>query len=414
MGSSICSTRSTLAQSRSVEYGITAHMMHQNSPLTGPQPLASARSLASPRSMLLALLGVVLVCCASATSAADARRKVIIDQDAFGPAGSNMQAILLLLQAKDVEVLGITIPTGDGWRDEEVSQTLRLLEIAKRTEIPVYPGAVFPLVNTRERVKRWEALYGKLFYNGAWTEKWPEEGAVRRAPFHADPYFVPLSAAGTPKLQAAHETAAAFLLRKVHEFPGEVTIIACGPMTDIALAARLDPQFAPLAKELVFMGGSFNPTSSGNEFAAEYANTPRREFNMRWDPEASSIVLHEPWKKITQVPIDPTTRTYFKPEFIKEVARGEAPFAAYLGEFGQSFPMWDELAVAVWLDPSLVTRSTTLFEDANTVFGPNYGDTLSWAPNEAPGLGERPVNVVFDVDVPRFERMAIDLLTAPH
>ena len=57
---------------------------------------------------------------------------------------------------------------------------LRLLEIANRTEVPVYPGAVFPLVSTQARVKRWEALYGKLFYNGAWTEKWPEEGAVRR------------------------------------------------------------------------------------------------------------------------------------------------------------------------------------------------------------------------------------------
>ena len=87
---------------------------------------------------------------------ATARRKVVIDQDAFGPAGSNLQAILMLLQARDVEVLGITIPSGDGWRDEEVSHTLRLLEIAKRTEIPVYPGAVFPLVNTQSRTKRWE------------------------------------------------------------------------------------------------------------------------------------------------------------------------------------------------------------------------------------------------------------------
>ena len=78
----------------------------------------------------LLMLGATVDC-----RAADAtpRRKVVIDQDAFGPAGSNMQAILLLLQSKDVEVLGITVPTGDGWRDEEVSHTLRLLEIAHRT-----------------------------------------------------------------------------------------------------------------------------------------------------------------------------------------------------------------------------------------------------------------------------------------
>jgi inosine-uridine nucleoside N-ribohydrolase len=367
------------------------------------------------RPLLLSCLAILLAAVSAATCAADGvgRRKVIIDQDAFGPAGSNMQAILMLLQAKDVEVLGITIPTGDGWRDEEVRDTLLLLEIAKRTEIPVYPGAVFPLVNNPALVKRWEALYGKLFYDGAWTEKWPEEGAVRRTPYHADPYFVPPSPVGTPKLQPAQDTAAEFLSRKVHQFPGEVTIIACGPLTNLALAARLDPQFASLAKELVIMGGSFNPTSSGNAFAAEYANTPRREFNLRFDPEASHIVLHEPWKKIIQVPIDPTTRTFFKPEYIREVATGKAPFDGYLGQFGQSFPMWDELAVGVWLDPSIVTRKETLMVDVSTLFGPNYGDTLSWTAADAPGLGERAVEVVFDVNVPKFERMALELLMAP-
>jgi inosine-uridine nucleoside N-ribohydrolase len=367
------------------------------------------------RPLHLSCLAILLAAVSAATCAADGvgRRKVIIDQDAFGPAGSNMQAILMLLQAKDVEVLGITIPTGDGWRDEEVRDTLLLLEIAKRTEIPVYPGAVFPLVNNPALVKRWEALYGKLFYDGAWTEKWPEEGAVRRTPYHADPYFVPPSPVGTPKLQPAQDTAAEFLSRKVHQFPGEVTIIACGPLTNLALAARLDPQFASLAKELVIMGGSFNPTSSGNAFAAEYANTPRREFNLRFDPEASHIVLHEPWKKIIQVPIDPTTRTFFKPEYIREVATGKAPFDGYLGQFGQSFPMWDELAVGVWLDPSIVTRKETLMVDVSTLFGPNYGDTLSWTAADAPGLGERAVEVVFDVNVPKFERMALELLMAP-
>ena len=344
---------------------------------------------------------------------ATALRKVVIDQDAFGPAGSNLQAILMLLQAKDVEVLGITISSGDGWRDEEVSHTLRLLEIAKRTEIPVYPGAVFPLVNTQSRTKRWEELYGKLFYKGAWTETWPAEGAVRRTPYHADPYLVPPSPAGQPTIRPAHESAASFLSRVVHEFPGQVTLITAGPLTNIALTSRLDPQFSSLAKELVFMGGSFNPTPADNPFAAEYVNATRREFNMRFDPEAASMVLHEPWKKITEIPIDPTTRTFFKPEFIREVAKGQAPFDAYLGQFGQSYPMWDELTVAVWLDPSIVTRSKTLLVDVDTSFTAGYGSTLSWAPDEGPGLGERAVSVVFDVDVPRLERMAIALLKAP-
>ena len=381
----------------------------------------------SPRRMANILLGVALAATVPLGSAllmlgatddcraadAGARRKVIIDQDAFGPAGSDLQAILMLLQSKDVQVLGITIPSGDGWRDEEVSHTLRLLEIAQRTEIPVYPGAVFPLVNTQSRTKRWEALYGRLFYKGAWTEEWPAEGAVRRTPYHADPYLVPPSPAGQPTIQPAHESAASFLSRAVHEFPGQVTIVAAGPLTNIAMTARLDPQFSSLARELVFMGGSFNPTPADNPFAAEYVNATRREFNMRFDPEAASIVLHEPWKKITEVPIDPTTKTFFKPEFIRDVAKGQAPFDAYLGEFGQSYPMWDELTVAVWLDPSIVTRSKTLLVDVDTSFTAGYGDTLSWAPGEGPGLGERAVNVVFEVDVPRLERLTFALLKAP-
>jgi purine nucleosidase len=379
--------------------------------------LITARPCRRALAALLVIATLIAVAAPPASSAASAdstaRRKVIIDQDAFGPAGSNLQAILMLLQARDVEVLGITIPSGDGWRDEEVSHTLRLLEIAQRTEVPVYPGAVFPLVNTQAKTRRWEELYGKLFYKGCWTESWPSEGAVRRTPYHADPYLVPLSPAGTPAIKAQRETAANFLIRAVHEFPGQVSIIAAGPLTNIALASRLDPQFASLARELVFMGGSFNPMPADNPFAAEYVNATRREFNMRFDPEAASIVLHEPWKKITEVPIDPTTRTFFKPEFIRDVATGRAPFDAYLGKFGQSYPMWDELAVAVWLDPSIISSSKTLLVDVDTSFTAGYGSTLSWAEGEGPGLGERPVTVVLEADVPKLERLAIGLLKAP-
>jgi purine nucleosidase len=367
----------------------------------------------APLARLMALLALTLLAGVCGAQEPGARRKVIIDQDAFGPAGSNLQAILMLLQASDADVLGITIPSGDGWRDEEVSHTLRLLEIARRTEVPVHPGAVFPLVNTQQRTRVWEQLYGKLFYKGAWTESWPAEGTARRSPYHADPFLVPVSPAGTPKIKASSESAAAFLVRAVHEYPGQVTIIAAGPLTDLALASRLDPQFASLARELVFMGGSYNPVAADNAFAEEYANAPRREFNMRFDPEAASIVLHEPWRKITQVPIDPTTRTFFKPEFFRQLSTGRAPFDPYLAEFGQPYPMWDELAVAVWLDPSIVTRSATLLVDIDTSFTAGYGDTLSWSVGAGPGLGERPVLVVQDVDVARFEHLALDLLSRP-
>jgi purine nucleosidase len=80
-------------------------------------------------------------------AAAQTKRKVIIDQDARGPATTDQQSMLMLLQSPDVETLGITIVSGDMWRDEEVAHTLRMLELTGHTDIPVYPGAVYPLIN---------------------------------------------------------------------------------------------------------------------------------------------------------------------------------------------------------------------------------------------------------------------------
>lgn len=346
--------------------------------------------------------------------AADAKRKVIIDQDTFGPGGSNMQSVLMLLQAPDVEVLGVTVVSGDGWRDEEVSHMLRLLEIAGRADVPVYAGAVYPLVNNQARTKAWERRYGALVYKGAWMESWPEQVGVKRSPYHADPSVVPPSSLGEPKLKAQAESASSFMVRSVRQYPGQVTLWCGGPLTNVALAARLDPQFASLAKALIFMGGSFNPKAADNAFANEYVHSPRREFNMRFDPEAASIVLHEPWRQITQVPIDPTTKTFFKREFYAEIANGKAPFVPYVVQFGQQFPMWDELAAAVWLDPTIATRSQQMLVDIEAADGPAYGDTLSWPIGQGPGLGEREVTVVQDIDLPRLERLTIDALSQPR
>jgi inosine-uridine nucleoside N-ribohydrolase len=344
---------------------------------------------------------------------ADARPMVIIDQDAAGPGGSDMQSILMLLQDKDIDLLGICVVTGDAWRNEEVSHTLRLLEIAHRTAIPVLPGAVFPLLNGRQRTLAWEGLYGKLFYDGAYMSHWPSENTANWTPLHPTrPYWVPPLPEGEPDIHASTESAAAFMLRMVHEHPHQVTIIAGGAMTDLALAAKLDPQFAALAKQLVFMGGSFNPVPADNPFAQEYDNNPRQEFNMRFDPEAASITLHQPWASITEVPVDPTSPTLMSRKLLGEVAKGAAPFDHYLGRFGQVYPLWDEAAVAVWLNPSVITRQKTLLVDVDTAFTANYGATLSWPVGAGPNLGERLVNVVFAVDVPKLDRLVVRLLTA--
>ena len=176
---------------------------------------------------------------------AQPRRKVIIDQDCSGPGGSNLQTLLILLQSPQVEVLGITVVSGDQWRDEEIAHTLRLLEIIGRTDIPVVPGAVFPLVRARQEAQLWQERYGKVAYAGAWDDRWWHEHNV-----------VPPQAEGLPNTKAIDEDAAHFLIRMVHRYPHEVTIYEGGPMTDLALAISIDPQLPELAEQLVFMGGS--------------------------------------------------------------------------------------------------------------------------------------------------------------
>src|ERR1700751_1797286 len=119
--------------------------------------------------------------------------KVIVDQDARGPATTDMQSILIFLQSDKFDVLGITTVTGDQWVKEETQRTLRLLEIAGRTDVPVTEGAEFPLLNSKEETERWEALYGKFRYKGCWSDFSKRPGnvpAAFRAGYHA-PDVVP-------------------------------------------------------------------------------------------------------------------------------------------------------------------------------------------------------------------------------
>src|SRR5580658_10827743 len=182
------------------------------------------------------LLPVVCAMALFATTCAQAAppRRVIVDQDAFGPGGSDMQSILMALQAPNVEVLGITVVTGDGWRDEEVQHTLRMLELIGRTEVPVVPGAVFPLVRTQQETRLAAQLYGKVTWLGAWgggpsnlDQQAGHEGDPSRS---HDPYFVAPLPEGSPHTLPLDQDAAHFLISQVHAHPHQVTICALGPL----------------------------------------------------------------------------------------------------------------------------------------------------------------------------------------
>jgi inosine-uridine nucleoside N-ribohydrolase len=329
------------------------------------------------------------------------RRKVIIDQDAAGPAGTDQQAILLLIQSPRTEVLGITVVTGDAWLTEEVAHTLRMLELIGRTDIPVVPGAEYPLVRTKEETEGSERRYGFVAWLGAWTPRL----------YHA-PRDLGAMPEGKPTTSAADEDAAHFLIRMVRKYPHEVTIYEGGPMTNLALAISIDPEFPSLAKELVFMGGSLSPQTDDPEFT----NTPRREFNLWFDPEAAHMVLRAPWKKIVCTTVDISVRTRLTNDLIDKIKAGNSPAAQYIGKYARlrsSYNyLWDELAAAAWLDPSLITKKENRYMDVNLDRGYSYGDTLTWSDGDRPKREVQSVEVQVDLDTERFYKMFVDLLKA--
>ena len=111
---------------------------------------------------------LLLLCCSGSFLELSAEGLVLADQDASGPGGSDQMSLMVLLQWRDVQVLGITVVTGDAWRDEEVQHTLRMLELIGRTDVPVVPGAVHPLVRTQKETQLTAQLYGKVNWLGAW------------------------------------------------------------------------------------------------------------------------------------------------------------------------------------------------------------------------------------------------------
>ena len=330
------------------------------------------------------------------------KRKIIIDQDAAGPAGTDLQSTLLLIQSPQTEVLGVTVVTGDQWLKSEVAHTLRMLELIGRTDIPVVPGAEYPLVRTKEETELWEQRYGSVTWLGAWTPK-----------FYHPPDQLGEMPEGKPNTKPADEDASHFMIRMVHKYPNQVSIYAGGPMTNLALAISIDPEFAGLAKEMVFMGASLNPQTTDPEFI----NTPRHEFNIWFDPEAAHIVLRAPWKKIVCTTVDISVKTRMTQDLINRIKAGNSPAAHYVGTYARLFGeynyLWDELAAASWLDPGLITKKETRFMDVDLSRGANYGNILTWNDKDKPKVEVRPVEIQVDLDLERFYGMFVEGLSHP-
>ena len=335
--------------------------------------------------------------------------KIIVDQDARGPGTSDQQALLVFLQSENFDVLGITTVSGDQWVKEETQHVLRLLEIANRTDVPVYQGATFPLLNSKEETERWEALYGKFEYKGCWTDFEANRSTIYREPYHA-PEVVPPMREGEPHIHAQPGTAAEFIVEMVHKYPGQVVLWAGGPLTNYALALKLDPEVATLAKEFVLMGGGFYADKGAIDKGAIDA---RREFNWWFDPEATRIVLRAPWKKMTITPIDISVKTRFTSEMKAAIAKAGTPVTDYLDKYSLPGYMWDEIAGAALIDPSIITSQKQLYMDIDIDHGASYGKTLFWDASATVPPYLHLANVQFDIDPEKFYKIFVDLMTRP-
>jgi inosine-uridine nucleoside N-ribohydrolase len=349
---------------------------------------------------LLSGVAALLLACIPAC----AQRFVVIDQDGSGPGGSNQMAMMVLLESPKVQVLGITMVSGNAWEPEEVQHTLRTLELIGRTDVPVAAGAVYPLVRTQEETMLEKPLIGSFAWYGAWGDLAMKTSGQ---PYH-DAYVLPAMEEGAPTHKAIEEDAAHFLVRQVRAHPHQVTIYAAGPLTNIALAISIDPQFAELAEGIVIMGGSLAPRTDD----AEFRTHPAHEFNLWWDPEAAHITLRANWKRIEMTTVDISVKTFFTKEMQMEISKSNSLAAQYIAKYThENYYMWDELAAAAWLDPTIITKEETLYMDVDVTRGVNYGDTLSWTGENKPKYTLQPVHVWVDVDNAKFNRMFVDLMT---
>jgi len=291
-------------------------------------------------------------------SAARGPFRVIIDTD---PGVDDALALLLAMRSPELKIEGITPVAGNVPLELTLPNALRMAEIAGRTEIPVAAGAKAPLVR---RLVTATYAHGE---NGLGGAVFPE-----------------------PKTEPIAMPAAEFIRETVRKYPGEITLITIGPLTNVAAALNSDPDLAGLVRSLVMMGGSL---SGGNI-------TPAAEFNVYVDPEAARVVFQS-GIPITMVGLDVTRRTSLTDDHVRVLESAQNPVSQAAAKIARNAidhnrergflvgpNMHDSLAVAAFLDPSILTWKE-YYVDVETTGELTAGETLGYSPT-AGDLRRRP------------------------
>ncbi|KAF7535174.1 hypothetical protein G7054_g5598 [Neopestalotiopsis clavispora] len=345
-------------------------------------------------SILLALTSSVVASCGGTAARTDRAGainpggpKIIMDND------WNSGAATQFLMALDYgwDVLGLIGDTSNSWAMQ-----------------CMYKGSDYPLLMTPKLMQTYETILGPLAWEGVFKPQNDTAEALGSDPTSGDPRRIVKEAfiEGYPNTTLAGDLAAAWMVEQVRKYPGEITIFSAGAMTNIALAVRMDSEFAKNTKALWVMGGFADTNllmTSGSTLQADI-NT---DFNFKADPEATKIALTADFPNITLVANAANALDLFPtPEYIAEIAEVVNPYtvlnsaAAY-----PDLPFWDEATLLTLLEPDSVLNQTSFYVNVDTsYYSPTYGNI--WAYQEAllPTQQDlREVNFVYSINGTTFQ-----------
>ncbi len=304
--------------------------------------------------------------------------KIILDCD---PGHDDAIAMLLAHGSPDIELLAVTTVMGNQTIEKVTRNALAVARVAGIAGIPCARGAERPLVRSIETAPD---IHGESGLDGP---ELPE-----------------------PTITLDERSAAQLIIDIVMaEEPGTVTLVPTGALTNIALAARLEPRIVERVKKVVLMGGGVHV---GNWNAVA-------EFNIVIDPEAAHIVMNERWP-LVMVGLDVTHQALATPEVAARIAAVGTPAAAFVGElldfFGHTYkdaqgfdhpPVHDPVAVAAVIDPAIVrtiAAPLTVELTGTSTLGMTVADLRAPAPSGCT------THVAMDLDVDRFWALVVDAL----
>jgi inosine-uridine nucleoside N-ribohydrolase len=339
--------------------------------------------------------------------------KVIIDSDYNTLSDDGQLGVMAAqLQAQgSLKVLGITVVSGNQWLKQGVADALKSVErLGVENQIGVYAGANYALSHDFATIQaELKAFPGGDGYLGAWNTREPKSDRDLIAP--------PDGFATHTKVQS--QGAVDFIVGSVKRYPGEVTILAIGPLTNIALATRAHPEIVPLIRQIIYMGGAIDVP--GN-------TTRTAEFNWWFDPEAAKAVLRLPVKQVV-IPLDVTDTVQMDKALYDRVAHDPAKQTIITQLFktlnGYGFDgkngfetnpnyttnIWDTLTLAYLMHPSFATQTVEEWVDVDTSFGANDGKAKGYT--SSPPAGLQKMTIVKRFDNPAFFNFYVDLLTRP-